>query len=101
MIFRIFCEKFTMSWEGLNLLKTTIFSIHPKMKEVADDNFSFDEYVGKFSEEVENIVGKGEFSSLRAISPFPAVFSKDLYRRQVNNQGLFGKGLRQLTKATN
>ena len=29
--------------------------------------------------------------SLRAISPFPTVFSKDLYCR---NQGLFGKGLK-------
>ena len=32
--------------------------------------------------------------SLPAISPFPTVFSKDLYCRQRKNQGLFGKGLK-------
>ena len=36
---------------------------------------------------------KGRNCSLRAIPPFPAVFSKDLYCRHVKNQGLFGKGL--------
>ena len=34
--------------------------------------------------------------SLRAISPFPTVFSKDLYCRHVKIQGLFGKGLNSL-----
>ena len=29
------------------------------------------------------------------ISPFPTVFSKDLYCRQAKNKGLFGKGLMQ------
>ena len=37
--------------------------------------------------------GKRRNCSLRAISPFPTVFSKDLYWRHVKNQGLFGKGL--------
>ena len=39
--------------------------------------------------------GKKRNCSLRAISPFPVVFSKDLYCRHVKNQGLFGKGLRR------
>ena len=38
--------------------------------------------------------GKRRNCSLRAISPFPAVFPDDLYCRHVKNQGLFGKGLR-------
>ena len=40
-------------------------------------NFKFDENGGKFSEKVENTVGKGN-CSLRASSPFPTEFSKDL-----------------------
>ena len=65
-----------------------------KPKEFADDNFEFNENGGKLSEWVENNVGKGELDcSLRAISPFPAVFSKRLVLQTRKNQGLFGKGL--------
>ena len=39
-----------------------------KLKQFADDNFKFDENSRKFSERVENTVGKGE------IAPFPTVF---------------------------
>ena len=48
-----------------------------------------------FSKRVENTVGKGKNCSLRAISPFPTVFSKDLQVLQTRklNQGLFRKGL--------
>ena len=49
------------------------------MKEFAHDNSEFDENGRKFYKRVENT--------------FPTVFSKDLYYRHVNNQGLFGKGL--------
>ena len=38
--------------------------------------------------------GKRRNCSLRAISPFSTVFSKDLNCRHVKNQGLFGKGLK-------
>ena len=34
--------------------------------------------------------------SLPAISPFPTVFSKDLYCRHVKTRALFGKGLKSL-----
>ena len=44
-----------------------------KLKEIADDNFIFEGNGWKFSKREENTVGKEE------ISPFPAVFSKDLY----------------------
>ena len=37
--------------------------------------------------------GKRRNRSLRAISPFLTVFSKDLYCGHVKNQGLFGKCL--------
>ena len=33
-----------------------------KFKEFADDNFNFDENVGKISKWVENTVGKGEIA---------------------------------------
>ena len=42
--------------------------------------------------------GKRRNCSLRAISPFPPVFSKKLVLQTPKNQGLFGKGLRK--KAT-
>ena len=47
---------------------------------------------------VENGVGKKKRNCLlRAISPFPTVFSKDLFcRRKI--KGLFGKGLRSQKK---
>ena len=33
-----------------------------KLKEIADDNFKFDENGRKFSKKVENAVGKGEIA---------------------------------------
>ena len=44
----------------------------------ADDNFKFEENGRKFSKRVENAVEKWRNCSLRAISPFPTVFSKVL-----------------------
>ena len=52
------------------------------MKELEDNNFTFDEKRGKLFKRVENTVGKKRNCLLReerAISPFPAVFSKDLF----------------------
>ena len=48
--------------------------------EVADDNLKFDENGRKFSKWVQ------------AISPFPTVFSKDLYCRHVKTRACLGKG---------
>ena len=56
------------------------------MKEIADDNFKLDENGRKFSEHVENIVGKG------AISPYPTVFSKDWYCRHVKTRACLEMG---------
>ena len=64
-----------------------------KLKSFADDNLKFDENGRNFSKRVENIVRKRRNCSLGAISPFPTMFSKDLYGRH-KNEGLFGKALR-------
>ena len=47
-----------------------------KLKEFADDNFSFGENGRKSSKRVENTVGKGE---IYCYKQFPTVFSKDFY----------------------
>ena len=56
-----------------------------KLKEFADDNFKFEENGRKFSKRVEN-TGKKRNCLLQAISPFPTVFSKDLFCRQVKTR---------------
>ena len=45
--------------------------------------------------------GKRRNCSLRRISPFPTVFSKDLLVQTRKNQGLFGKGLTFITLGIN
>ena len=57
-----------------------------KLKELADNNFKFNENGRKFSKWAENTAGKGE------ISPFPTVFSKHLYCRHVKTRACLGKG---------
>ena len=46
------------------------------MKELADNNFEFDENGGKFSETVENTVGKGKIVCYEQLLPFPQSFKK-------------------------
>ena len=70
------------------LYQTTNFG---NLKEFADDNFKLDENGGKFSKLVEKHWEK-ENCLLRAISPFPTVFSNDLYCRQVKTRACLGKG---------
>ena len=70
-----------------------------KQIEFADDNFKFDENGRKSSKQVENIV-KRRNCSLRAISPFPTVFSKGLHCRQVKTRACLGKGLTHDTNNT-
>ena len=69
-----------------------------KLKEFAKDIFKFDENGRKFSKHVENIMGKGENSSLRTISPFLTLFSKDLYSWHVKTKGCLGKGWKWVRK---
>ena len=61
------------------------------LKEFADDNFKFDENGRKFSERVENTVGKGEIACYKQFLLFP-VFSKDLFCRHVKTRACLGKG---------
>ena len=64
-----------------------------KLKEIADDNFKIDENGKKVLPHGKNHREKGRNYLLRAISPFPTAFSKDLHSRHVDrNQGLLGKG---------
>ena len=60
----------------LTLSQTTILD-SSKLKEFADYNFEFDENGRKLSKRLENR-GKRTNCWLRAISPFPSVFSKEL-----------------------
>ena len=63
-----------------------------KLIEFAYDNFNFVENGGKLSKQVEKHCGKRRNCSLRAISPFPTVFSKDLSCRHVITRACLGKG---------
>ena len=54
-----------------------------KLKEFAYDNFGFDGNGGEFFSRVENNVGDREIAHYGAITPFPTVFSKDLYCRHI------------------
>ena len=47
--------------------------------------------VDRFSKRAEN-TGKRRNCSIRAISPFPTVFSKDWYCRKVKTRTCLGKG---------
>ena len=58
--------------------------IKPSHKQILDpiklkDFFADDKKSRNISRRVENTVGKRRNCSLRAISPFPTVFSKDLF----------------------
>ena len=48
----------------------------PKLKELADDNFKFDESGRKFSKWVENTVTKGEIAHCEQYLLFPQCFQK-------------------------
>ena len=58
-----------------------------RMKEFADEKFKFDENGRKGRKHC----GKRINCSLRAISPFPTVFSKDVYCRHVKTMAFLGK----------
>ena len=64
----------------------------PNSSKLKDYNFKSDENGRKFSKWVENTVGKRRNCSLRAISPFPTVFSKDLNCRNVKTRACLRKG---------
>ena len=59
-----------------NLFPNDKFSYSSKPKEFADDKFKFDENGGKFSERIENTVGKGEIARYEQFLLFPQCFQK-------------------------
>ena len=64
-----------------------------KLKEFADDNFKFDKKKRqKVLQAGRKHCGKRRNCSLRAIAPFPTVFSKDFYSRHVQTGACLGKG---------
>ena len=65
---------------------------YPKGTHFAGDNFKFDESNGNVSKKSRKHCWKRRNCSLQAIFPFPTVFSKDLFCRQVK----FGEGLKEL-----
>ena len=75
-------------------VRLTLYKIldSSKLKEFADDNFKFDENDREFFKRVEKQCEKRRKCSLRAISPFPKVFSKDLYCRHVKTRTCLGEG---------
>ena len=66
-----------------------------KLEEFADDNYEFDD-VAESSPTDKTHCGKRRNCSLREISPFPALFSKDLYCRQVKTGICLQKGYTNL-----
>ena len=62
-----------------------------KLKEFADNNLKLDENGRKLSKQIENTAGERRNCSLRAISPIPTVFSKDLYCRHVKTRAYLDK----------
>ena len=61
-----------------------------KMKEFADDNSKFYEN-DKVLQKGKKHCGKRRNCSLRVISPFPTVFSKDLFCRHVKTRACFAR----------
>ena len=59
-----------------------------KLKELADDNFKFDENGRKFSKQLEITVGIGAIYEQFLLFP---VFSKDLYSRLVKTRACLGQ----------
>ena len=59
------------------LSETTNFSLHQIGR--VYKNFKFNENGTEFSKMVENSLGKGDIARYEQFSPFPGVFSKDLY----------------------
>ena len=78
--------------DKFNPLPDDKFIDSSKLKEFTDDNFISDENSRKLSKWVENTDGKRRNCSLRAISPFPAVFSKGLFPRGIKSCHCVGMG---------
>ena len=61
----------------LNPFPNNKFLDSSKQKEVADNNFKFDENGRKLSKWIENTVGKGEIAFYKQFLLFPQCFQKN------------------------
>ena len=68
-----------------------------KLKEFADDNFTFDENGRKLSKQVENAVGKGEIARYKQFLLFPQCFQKACFPG-MSKVSLCGNGLNNSDK---
>ena len=66
----------TWKYDKLSLSQTTNFLDSLKLKELAADNFESNSNGIKFSERVENPVGKGEIARYEQFLLFPQCFQK-------------------------
>ena len=71
-----FLEFGTVSKWCINPLPDDKILDRSELKQSADDNFEFDENSRKFSEGVENTVGKGEIAHYEQFLLFPQCFQK-------------------------
>ena len=76
----------------LSFSQTTNFGLFQTERVCRLHNFRFDRNMAESSPDRSKICGKRRNCSLRAISPFPTVFSKDLYCTQVKSRACLGKG---------
>ena len=61
---------------GLNPFPKDILLDCFQIKELADDNFKYDENDGNFFKQLENTVGKGEIARYEQFLLFPQCFQK-------------------------
>ena len=69
--------------------------LYQTCKEFADDNFKLDKTGEMLPERVENTVGKVEIARYEQFL-FPSSVFKRLVQQTSKNQGLFGKGLKDV-----
>ena len=82
--------KLTSTLDCLTLSQMTNFRLF-QVESLADDNFKFDENGRQLSKWVEN-TGKRRNCLLRAIYPFPTMFSKGLFPTGVKRCHCVGMG---------
>ena len=66
--------------------------VQSKLKDFTDDNFNIDKKRQKLLQTGRKHCGKRRNCLLQAISPLPAVFSKDLYCRHVKTSASLENG---------
>ena len=84
-----------MLWQKRNIFPKRQILDSSELKELADDNFKFDEHDRKLSKRVENTVRKGEIARYEQFLLFPQCFRR-LAMQIRKIKGLFGTGLKNV-----